>query len=408
MAAMTSGLPSRAALFAVLALTVFAAVNAAHSAALAGCSAGILLAAGVCGVVLAILCRHPYRALGLIAPLLTAWAVSAAVGWITSAPPAGVIYILAGALGSTFAAIALYRGYFSKPGEWNWFLLGLILAVPLYLYWGFTPVRSKSETPDLTLGLGRAAPLLAIAAVVSWLRLFRPFFELASEPVLWLMYAVRGTGPALTAFPPRRPCIVVANHACWFDPIFLSKVLPRPVTAMMTSRFYDVPGIRWLMRRFGTIRVQESTFKHDAAEIGEAVAALDRGECVVVFPEGFLRRSEEKPLKRFGRGVWQILQARPDTPVFACWIEGAWGSYCSYKGGPPTKNKKPDFRRPIAVAVAAAVTVDADTLKDHLATRVFLMNRVLAARALLGLPEVPPVVLPTHDADELEAGPQPA
>jgi 1-acyl-sn-glycerol-3-phosphate acyltransferase len=252
------------------------------------------------------------------------------------------------------------------------------------------------------------AASLGLVSVISWLRLFRPFFELASEPVLWLMYAIRGTGPGLAEFPRRGPCLVVANHACWFDPLFLAKVLPRPVTAMMTSRFYDVPGVRWLMRRFGTIRVPESTFKHDAAEIGEAVAALDRGECVVVFPEGFLRRGDDKPLRRFGRGVWQILQARPATPVFACWIEGAWGSFCSYRGGPPTKNKKPDVRRPIAVAVAAPVAVDADTLKDHLATRVFLMNRVLAARALLGLPELPQVVLPAHDADAPEAGTQPA
>ena len=88
------------------------------------------------------------------------------------------------------------------------------------------------------------------------------------------------------------------------------------------------------------------------------------------------------------------------TPVVACWIEGAWGSYCSYRGGTPTKNKKPDLRRPIAVGVGAPVAVDAATLEGHLATRLFLMNRVAAARSHLGLPELPAFELPPKGDDE--------
>src|SRR5581483_4506941 len=162
-----------------------------------------------------------------------------------------------------------------------------------------------------------------------------------------------------------------------------------------------------LMRAFGVIRVPEATFKQDPAEIREAVAALDRGACVVIFPEGFLRRSEEKPLKRFGRGVWQILRERPGTPVFTCWIEGAWGSYCSYYRGKPTKNKRPDFRRPIGVGVSAAVVVDPATLESHLPTRLFLMNRVAEARKHLGLPELPAFELPGRSEEaEDEDSPQ--
>ena len=136
---------------------------------------------------------------------------------------------------------------------------------------------------------------------------------------------------------------------------------------MMTGRIYDVRAIRPLMIRFGVIRVPEKSFKKDAPEIREAIAALDRGECVVIFPEGYLRRTEERLLRRFGQGIWQILQARPETPVFACWIEGGWGSYTSYFNGPPTKNKsKKDVRRPIVVGVSESATVPADVLAEHL------------------------------------------
>jgi len=49
--------------------------------------------------------------------------------------------------------------------------------------------------------------------------------------------------------------------------------------------------VRWLVGRvLGAIRVQEKKFKQDAPEVQEAIAALDRGACVVIFPEGFTVR----------------------------------------------------------------------------------------------------------------------
>jgi 1-acyl-sn-glycerol-3-phosphate acyltransferase len=171
---------------------------------------------------------------------------------------------------------------------------------------------------------------------------------------------------------------------------------------MMTARFYDQPVIRRFMVAFGVIRVPEKAIKKDAPEIREAVAALDRGECVVIFPEGYLRRSEERCMRRFGQGIWQILQARPETPVFACWIEGGWGSYTSYFNGPPTKHKKMDLRRPIGVAVSGATTVSPDVLADHLQTRIHLMNLVLAARVHLDLPSLEPIELPAREEPEDE------
>jgi 1-acyl-sn-glycerol-3-phosphate acyltransferase len=244
--------------------------------------------------------------------------------------------------------------------------------------------------------------LIAVAlALVVWTatRLFRPWFELSLEPLVWLAYAIRGRGPGLADFPRTGPCLVIANHACWMDPGFLGKVIPRPITPMMTAAFYDLPVLRRIMVAFGVIRVPEKAIKRDATELQDAIAALDRGECVVIFPEGYLRRTEEQPLRRYGQGVWQILKARPHTPVFACWIEGAWGSYMSYFNGKPTKNKPRDVRRPILVAVAEGETVPQDVLNEHLKTRIYLMNRTIAARAYLGLPELPRYEVPAKGED---------
>jgi 1-acyl-sn-glycerol-3-phosphate acyltransferase len=228
---------------------------------------------------------------------------------------------------------------------------------------------------------------------------------MALEPVMWILCNVRGRGPGLTDFPRTGACLIIANHGCWLDPLFLAKVLPRPVTPMMTTRFFNVRGIHRLVVAFGVIPVPEKAIKKDAPEIREAIAALDRGECVVIFPEGYLRRTEDQPLRRFGQGVWQILQARPNTPVFACWIEGAWGSYTSYFNGRPMKNKKLDFRRPLAIGVSARVTVPVQVLADHLPTRFHLMNLVGAARAHLALPELPRFEMPTKEEEKPDEPP---
>src|SRR5262249_30471644 len=150
---------------------------------------------------------------------------------------------------------------------------------------------------------------------------------------------------------------------------------------------------------FHVIRVQASSFRRQAPELDEAIARLDQGGCLAVFPEGHLRRVPEPSVRMFGQGVWRILQARPETPVIVCWIEGGWGSYMSYAGGKPTKNKRMDFWRPIDIAVSEPQVVPADILADSRATRIYLMRACLQARGYLGL-EVP--TLPEMAEEEAE------
>jgi 1-acyl-sn-glycerol-3-phosphate acyltransferase len=233
------------------------------------------------------------------------------------------------------------------------------------------------------------------------LRLFRPAFEWFFVPTFGGMYFIRGTGPGFARVPPVGPVLLIGNHGGYFDPVILQKVTDRPVTGMMTSVYYDLWFVKLLsILIFRTIRVPHATARHEAPELREAVAALDRGECVMIFPEGWLRRKEDVPLKRFGQGIWQILRDRPDTPVVCCWIEGTWGSLFSFKNGPPMKGKSLDFWRPVDVGINAPILVPADVLADHWETRFFLMNEVSAARSHLGLEPLPRFERSGHDADE--------
>jgi 1-acyl-sn-glycerol-3-phosphate acyltransferase len=224
-----------------------------------------------------------------------------------------------------------------------------------------------------------------MAAVIAWRYLVREVIEQVTEWVLWPIYRIRAVGPGKDSFPRHGPALVVANHSAYLDPLWLGKVVPRRLVPMMTSAFYDLPLMRWLMTRIvRAVRVPAASFRREAPELEEAVATLDRGDCLVIFPEAMLRRREDQQLRPFGQGVWHILRERPTTPVIPCWIEGGWGSYFSYCNGPPTKNKRWDWWRPIIVGMSEPARIDEAVLADQRATRRHLQDAVLHARTYTG------------------------
>jgi 1-acyl-sn-glycerol-3-phosphate acyltransferase len=358
------------------------------------------------GAVAAVACGFgrwvsPYRCLGFAPPLATvavglaAWQVafgSEAVGtWLFG-------LTLGGVLGGGGYHVEWVRSRVGpgherlRPGARVITVLlwtgGLLPFVPLALVGLNRAAVSQSDPIVLQAVLIYFLVACIVLCVWCWLRFLRPFVELCLEPIARTLYRIKAKGTK--QFPPFGPCLVIANHGFWFDPCILGVILPRPITPIMTQRFYEQWFLKPLLKYvFRVIVVPETPIKRTTPELEQAVAALDRGEVVVIFPEGYLRRKEEVPLRRFGQGVWRILSARPVTPVVACWIEGGWGSKFSYKDGPPTKNKRMDLRRKIEVATSAPETVPAEVLADQMATRIHLMNRVAAMRVELGLAPLP-------------------
>jgi 1-acyl-sn-glycerol-3-phosphate acyltransferase len=220
--------------------------------------------------------------------------------------------------------------------------------------------------------------------------LFRPFIELINELVFRFLWYPIAYGPGKYGLPTRGPALIVGNHAAMFDPVWLSGVIPLRNRAMMISTVLDKPFLKWLCGRvYQAIRVPAEGFRRNAPEIEEAIAALREGDTVMIFPEAWLRRKEEQPIRRFANGVHRILSQCPNTPVITCWIEDGWGSWTSWKNGPPGKNKPKDILKKIRIGINEAEILPADMLKDHISTRRYLMQRVLHARAHLGLPEYP-------------------
>jgi 1-acyl-sn-glycerol-3-phosphate acyltransferase len=351
---------------------------------------------------------HPRRARGWAAPGATA--LAAALAWVAFDPTAplstpaalfigaalGVVAVALRSLDPTGAAAGLPRW----ERAYNAFRDPAAAALLLVLF--DAARRGRVGPPDVVFPA--AALACAAAAAAAWVLLLPQTLELFAEFLLSPMYRVGAHGPGADRLPRRGPLLIVANHSSYADPFWLGKFVPRKITPMMTSRFFDLPVIRWLMRRLvGAIRVPAAGFRREAPELRDAVRVLRRGGCLVIFPEGSLRREEGRPLRPFGQGVWHVLHELPDTPAVVCWIEGGWGSWASYKGGPPFRGKRPDWRRRIDVAVSVPAPLPPAVLADQRATRDHLRRACAECRTCLGLP--PPQETAGAGEQDKEGGP---
>ncbi len=88
---------------------------------------------------------------------------------------------------------------------------------------------------------------------------------------------------------------------------------------MMTDEIYRVPWARWFFRAMGTIPVPEHGVRLSSMKAG--IAALERAELLVVFPEG--RISPDGQLKRGFPGIVSIA-ARTGALIVPVYIEGTY------------------------------------------------------------------------------------
>jgi 1-acyl-sn-glycerol-3-phosphate acyltransferase len=99
------------------------------------------------------------------------------------------------------------------------------------------------------------------------------------------------------------------------------RLLPklRPVAAM--DYFYS-SGLRaWFADNIvGIIPVKRGSGKEGGNPLQLAEEALDRGEILVIFPEG--TRGEPERLQAFKKGIGHLAHARPDVPVVPVFMHG--------------------------------------------------------------------------------------
>ena len=157
------------------------------------------------------------------------------------------------------------------------------------------------------------------------IRLLRgAFFLFVIRPVLTI---ILGANVRNRVHLPRKgPAIIVANHNSHLDTLTILALFPlsdlprlRPVAAM--DYFMTNPLMAWFATNIiGIIPIDRSKRKGEENPLEPCEAALDRGEILILFPEG--SRGAPEQLQHFKKGVAHLVKARPATPVTPIFLYG--------------------------------------------------------------------------------------
>jgi len=113
--------------------------------------------------------------------------------------------------------------------------------------------------------------------------------------------------------------IVGANHISYVDPMVISYLLwecDRPPRFLVKEGILRIPVIGAIVRNAGQIPVYRESAEAVHA-IRDAIVALDKGECVVIYPEGTVTRDPHLwPMKgKTGAVRLALVTGRPLYPV---------------------------------------------------------------------------------------------
>jgi 1-acyl-sn-glycerol-3-phosphate acyltransferase len=150
------------------------------------------------------------------------------------------------------------------------------------------------------------------------------FFLLFVRPVLTLMLGTHVRGRE--NLPKTGPAIIVANHNSHLDTMTIMAMFPmrflpklRPVAAM--DYFMRTGLMAWFATNIiGIIPIVRGGHAAGANPLAPCEDALDRGEILIIFPEG--SRGEPEKLQQFKKGVAHLAKARPGTPVHPLFMHG--------------------------------------------------------------------------------------
>ena len=192
----------------------------------------------------------------------------------------------------------------------------------------------------------RRAPGRPGAALVLW-------WSGVSTIVYWffkVFYRLRVYGRKYV--PLTGPVIYVSNHQTNYDPCLAGLVVTdRPFRAMARVSLFKNPVLAWVMRSIGAIELDRD--KGDAGAFKAALAELDAGRCVLMFPEG--TRTRDGTIGEFKRGI-ALLIKRSGASVMPIAIEGAHEVW-------PIGHTLPRLTGRIAVTGGPVITDD-ELMKD--------------------------------------------
>jgi len=113
--------------------------------------------------------------------------------------------------------------------------------------------------------------------------------------------------------PRSGPLLLASNHRSFLDPFVIGSMARRPVYYMAKRELFEKRWQAWILNALGAFPVDRGAGDGEAMRAARAI--LERGDCVVLFPEG--TRIRRGPLRSPHRGVGRLAleTGAPVAPV---------------------------------------------------------------------------------------------
>jgi len=149
-------------------------------------------------------------------------------------------------------------------------------------------------------------------------------FFLIIRPLIFIIIGFNIQGKQ--RLPMKGPAIVAANHNSHLDTLTLMSIWPilrlhgiRPVAA--ADYFLPNPLLAWLtMNIMHIIPIERRSEERTTDPLAEPSAALDRGEILIIFPEG--SRGLPEQMTTFKRGIARLAERHPNVPIVPIFMHG--------------------------------------------------------------------------------------
>jgi len=190
-------------------------------------------------------------------------------------------------------------------------------------------------------------------------------------PLMRLLFRFRFFG--LDKIPKRGPLIIAPNHVSNFDPICMGVLVDhagRRPRFLAKASLWRTPFLRWIFSNARQIPVERGSGQR--APLEAAIAAVKRGECVVLYPEGTITRNPDLTPMEGKKGIARLALATgaPVVPVAQWgphWYIAKYhrssfrpGRLLMFKAGdpmtfeaPPDKHDDPELLREVSDRVMA-------------------------------------------------------
>ena len=169
----------------------------------------------------------------------------------------------------------------------------------------------------------------------------------------------------LDKIPKSGAFIIAPNHQSYLDPPFLGAITPREIHFFAKAELFKVFGLGLVIRNLNAFPVRRGVY--DPAAISMALAALEKGHGLLIFPEGTRDNGEAFLPAKPGIGMIAKRSGAQIVPAYLYRSHKIWGALLA------RRHMKIVFGEPIPADAVARHSDDREgyqAIADEVLTRI--------------------------------------